>query len=527
MIIEGTILRLGEILPNGDMISKDCEIIIPDNFKIKTNKMKKQLPKIAIKYSEENWPEIKKAVDYLRSKGFNVEKRKDAAFKHRNLHKYYLRMCEIDNLFHYDIFLTTKKEDFTILTMPADFEKLKSYFEEEPKRGEVIVFENGHNGSDLAIIRVEKFNEKECDYISRFRNTFGIKKSYMTLGIKHRKATPEEEAKLIKAEHDNGYHWDGNELFKIPEYVECVKTSGTGFTVGKTYNFPNPKDDDGDFRWIKIMDGSLFQFKSSTKEAYEAQQKPKFEVGKWYKSKFDELIRLYIGNRKGVGFDNYGKWSNTNGMTNPSLWQPADTSKVKELLIKEAEKKYPHKTRFDNANKDATVCSSNSGISTGKFKINDVGVFTNNQYVFWFKSGKWAEIIEEKEQHGESPVSRLIKDGFDVNKPFFGLKSSDNFFNEIKYFSNELLSTIGNINGHNGIPNCRCCLIPEQHKTPSEAINSPKRLTKQVEKLEKRVIDLKEENERLKSEVKNIKAELSDHIDKVTLENKKIVSGYF
>jgi hypothetical protein len=56
-----------------------------------------------------------------------------------------------------------------------------------------------------------------------------------------------------------------------PEYVECIRSDESGFTVDKIYNWPTPVDDRGKKRDIDILDGSLWVFKPSTKEAYEAQ----------------------------------------------------------------------------------------------------------------------------------------------------------------------------------------------------------------------------------------------------------------
>jgi len=61
----------------------------------------------------------------------------------------------------------------------------------------------------------------------------------------------------------------------IPEYVECVRSSSGGFTVGKIYNWPNPIDDKGVKRPIGNIHGAIWGFKPSTKEAYDAQYTPK------------------------------------------------------------------------------------------------------------------------------------------------------------------------------------------------------------------------------------------------------------
>ena len=60
----------------------------------------------------------------------------------------------------------------------------------------------------------------------------------------------------------------------IPEYVECIKSITNSFTVGKIYDWPYPIDDQKDRRAIPIQ-GALFSFKPSTKEAYDAQNTSK------------------------------------------------------------------------------------------------------------------------------------------------------------------------------------------------------------------------------------------------------------
>lgn len=62
-----------------------------------------------------------------------------------------------------------------------------------------------------------------------------------------------------------------NQEDKIPEYVECTKSRDGSFTVGKIYTWPGPLDNDGIIRQLTTLNGLLWEFKASTKEAYEAQ----------------------------------------------------------------------------------------------------------------------------------------------------------------------------------------------------------------------------------------------------------------
>jgi hypothetical protein len=57
-----------------------------------------------------------------------------------------------------------------------------------------------------------------------------------------------------------------------PKYVECVKSDYPEFfTEGKVYEWPNPTDDEGDVRKNMAKSAWCYEFKPSTKEAYNAQ----------------------------------------------------------------------------------------------------------------------------------------------------------------------------------------------------------------------------------------------------------------
>lgn len=64
-----------------------------------------------------------------------------------------------------------------------------------------------------------------------------------------------------------------NQEEKIPEYVECIESKDDSFTVGKIYIWPAPVCNKGVARSISVtcLEGMLWEFKPSTKEAYEAQ----------------------------------------------------------------------------------------------------------------------------------------------------------------------------------------------------------------------------------------------------------------
>lgn len=186
----------------------------------------KKLPKIAIVYDKANWKTTTKiAVDLLRSKDEAVVARKDDMcfdVNHDNLELY---LCNHGMEYKWDKwqYLNANRsillsDGFKILTMPQDFDKLKSYFEEEFKDGDVYSCSD-YNDDRIWLIRIKS--------IADMTNYFSIicpNGNYYSLGradIFSRviKATPEEEAKLIEEEHANGYHWDSysNELVTIAD----------------------------------------------------------------------------------------------------------------------------------------------------------------------------------------------------------------------------------------------------------------------------------------------------------------------
>lgn len=72
------------------------------------------------------------------------------------------------------------------------------------------------------------------------------------------------------------------------EYIECIGSSTEDFTVGKIYEgFPEIITDSKRLVDVCSMDGRLWKFKPSTKEAYEAQNKPKSLVGRYLKALVD------------------------------------------------------------------------------------------------------------------------------------------------------------------------------------------------------------------------------------------------
>jgi hypothetical protein len=237
--------------------------------------MKKELHKIAIVYDKANWKTTTKiAVDYLRSKDDEVVMRKDDMCFNGSHDKLELYLCNHGMSYKWNKWeylnanqSMLSREGFTVLTMPQDFDKLKSYFDEDVKDGDVWVFSD--NGDDRLWLCRFKDQDMVINYYSLINEGNKLLvDSWMDLASTNRKATPEEEAKLIEAEHANGYHWDGKELVEIPEYVNTSEW-GIRKIIFSSYNacfYNDDKDHCIGYQYAIIN--------PSTKEAFAAQNKP-------------------------------------------------------------------------------------------------------------------------------------------------------------------------------------------------------------------------------------------------------------
>jgi len=150
------------------------------------------------------------------------------------------------------------------------------------------------------------------------RNKFGKKNATVGNGLDNiTNATSEEKHWLeecIKA--DKFIEYDEAMKSFIPEYVECVKSATNTITVGKIYNFPFPIYDDGLESRIGVLDGAIWKFKPSTKEAYDAQfvvKEPEFVLPeRWYikantKEEADIMYPYFNESSKGTA-----SWSSSN-----------------------------------------------------------------------------------------------------------------------------------------------------------------------------------------------------------------------
>lgn len=84
----------------------------------------------------------------------------------------------------------------------------------------------------------------------------------------------------------------------IPEYVECTNWAGITYKIGKIYKVSELT------KHISPFTSHKHCFTPSTKEAYDLQNKPKFEVGKWYKIEAYKAYFKFKSITTAYGFDN-------------------------------------------------------------------------------------------------------------------------------------------------------------------------------------------------------------------------------
>lgn len=141
-----------------------------------------------------------------------------------------------------------------------------------------IITYNGKSNSVDNYIYIP--NSSNTGYYSKGSNNFGSLKNI-------RLATPEEKHWLNECIRlDKFITKDEAMKSFIPEYVECTYAEyGTNYTVGKIYIIGDDKyviGNNGKCGWASVDNTNTSKFKPSTKEAFEEQNKPKLETGKWY-----------------------------------------------------------------------------------------------------------------------------------------------------------------------------------------------------------------------------------------------------
>lgn len=174
------------------------------------------------------------------------------------------------------------------------------------------------------------------------------------------------------------------------------------------------------------IDGNIYRLVEEKKLA--------FKVGKWYTNcNFPKGTHtaLYVGNRKGVGFNIRNGWIGEMPVYSPEIWSPANMEEVKKLLIKEAEKRGFKKGAVCNC----AEMGDRETLLSSSYEVTDecLRVLCNEEreeYVvlFDFETGKWAEIKNEPLYTNSYGTSFYKGDkGYDVEKDSNMTIRCDNF----------------------------------------------------------------------------------------------------
>jgi hypothetical protein len=231
--------------------------------------------KIAIKYDPENWKEIKKAVDYLRGKGFEVKKRKDEDPSDLR----WLSWSPSNDRFEYFEVIGHKENS---IHLPQDWKKFKKLIEAELepkpefKAGDWVIY-------DKYVFRINKIESgiASSDDTIKCKWTLYIGTEYL------RHATPEEiESALIKEAKRRGlfnakinvksiYGYDSIYETLGEESALYIKSAGRYILQVKTKS--------------KSLECTLF---ADDKWAEIIQDEPDYKQGDWVRLKSGKIVRV-------------------------------------------------------------------------------------------------------------------------------------------------------------------------------------------------------------------------------------------
>ena len=191
---------------------------------------------------------------------------------------------------------------------------------EDLKEGDIFVTQLSHNNFLNKYVTGFSLNLKTDNSIESEKLCKGGGFAYDNMRL----ATSEEKHWLNEAIRlDKFITFEEAMKTFIPEYVECIRSSVNGFTENKIYKIEKNWNDSINFQLIDdnssnrtvIMIGSLWQFKPSTKEAYDAQfvvKEPaenKTELEIWLENTKSlnlslEDLEKYIESNQTCNFDN-------------------------------------------------------------------------------------------------------------------------------------------------------------------------------------------------------------------------------
>lgn len=124
-------------------------------------------------------------------------------------------------------------------------------------------------------------------------------------------------------------------------------------------------------------------------------QEFKFEVGKWYKHKNLNTVILYKSNKdENVGFDNGFNWREDFQMEYLDNWKLANTKEIKELLLKEANRRFPIGTKYKSLCENEFLDKVFT-VKESILQIYYVDTVFSESFGFVYDEGKWAEIVGE------------------------------------------------------------------------------------------------------------------------------------
>lgn len=140
------------------------------------------------------------------------------------------------------------------------------------------------------------------------------------------------------------------------------------------------------------------------------QEKPKFEIGKWYKYSFYTTLICYQGDNMGYGFDCQGNWCNLGGSWSfkdePEMWAPVDWQIVKEALMAEAKKRgFKEGVLFEG------VCADKpyrvKGVIKYGWRENENLYFSDCDGLI-YSDGMWAKIVPEVREMTKEQIEKEL-----------------------------------------------------------------------------------------------------------------------
>jgi hypothetical protein len=125
-----------------------------------------------------------------------------------------------------------------------------------------------------------------------------------------------------------------------------------------------------------------------------------FKMNNWYKYEYGTIIN-YQGGEKGYGFNMSGTWEYSddwNFIRGANNWKLADINEVKELLMKEAKKRYKKGDRLIGFLDNGDVKPTKAIIERFYYhNCDSITVCCNNGFYYYvFLNGKWAEVEKPK-----------------------------------------------------------------------------------------------------------------------------------